>query len=75
MPKPFMVTSLYKIRGVWRSVNKSRFSRELEAAKPTIIFFSSKLTEPRANQQGKRVRIFRKFKVLIFVLIIQLLIG
>jgi hypothetical protein len=52
-------TVLYNVRGAWRSVNKSRFSRELEAAKPTYIFFSSKLTEPRANQQGKRVRIFR----------------
>jgi hypothetical protein len=37
---------LYKIRGAWRSVR-------LEAAKATNIFFSSKLTEPRANQQGK----------------------
>ena len=52
-------TGLYKIRGAWRSVKQSRFSRELEAAKATNIFFSSKLTEPRANQQGKRVRIFR----------------
>jgi hypothetical protein len=37
----------------WRSVR-------LEAAKPTIIFFSSKLIEPRANQQGKRVQIYQK---------------
>jgi hypothetical protein len=37
----------------WRSVR-------LEAANPTNIFFSSKLTEPRANQQGKRVQIFHK---------------
>jgi hypothetical protein len=54
---------LYNVRGAWRSVKKSRFSRELEAAKPTNIFFSSKLTEPRANQQGKRVRIFWKVQV------------
>jgi hypothetical protein len=53
----------------------SLFSAGLEAAKPTNIFFSSKLTEPRANQQGKRVRIFRKYKLLIFVQIIQLLKG
>jgi hypothetical protein len=58
-----MVTGLYNVRGAWRSANKSRFSRELEAAKPTNIFFSSKLTEPRANQQGKRVRIFLKVQV------------
>jgi hypothetical protein len=63
-----MVTGLYKIRGAWRSVR-------LEAAKPIHIFLSSKLTEPRANQQGKRVRIFRKYKLLIFVRITQLLIG
>jgi hypothetical protein len=50
------VTGLYKIRGAWRSVR-------LEAAKPTNIFFSSKLTEPRANQHGKRVLIFRKVQV------------
>jgi hypothetical protein len=68
-----MVTGLYNVRGAWRSVNKSRFSRELEAAKPTNNFFSSKLTEPRANQQGKRVRVFRQFKLLIFVLTNQLL--
>jgi hypothetical protein len=54
---------LYNVRGAWRSVKQSRFSRELEAAKPTHILFSSKLTEPRANQQGKRVRIFRKVQV------------
>jgi hypothetical protein len=30
---------LYKIRGAWRSMHKSRLSRELEAAKPTNIFF------------------------------------
>jgi hypothetical protein len=66
---------LYNVRGAWRSVNEPAFSAGLEAAKPTHIFFSSKLTEPRANQQGKRVRIFRKFKLLIFVQINQLLIG
>jgi hypothetical protein len=53
------LTGLYNVRGAWRSVKQSRFSRELEAANPSLIFFSSKLTEPRANQQGKRVRIFR----------------
>jgi hypothetical protein len=58
---------LFKICGVCRSVNQPTFSVGLEAAKPTNIFFSSKLTEPRANQQGKRVRIFRKYKVLLFV--------
>jgi hypothetical protein len=42
---------------------QSRFSRELEAAKPTYILLFSKLTEPRANQQGKRVRVFRKVQV------------
>jgi hypothetical protein len=73
---------LYKIRGAWRSVNKSRFSRELEAAKPNNIFFSSKLTEPRANQPtGRQVSkasefvFFGKYKLLIFVQINQLLIG
>jgi hypothetical protein len=66
---------LYNVRGAWRSVNKSRPSRELEAAKPTINLLFSKLTEPRANQQGKRVRIFRQFKLLIFVQITQLLIN
>jgi hypothetical protein len=40
----------------WRSVR-------LEAANPTNNLLSSKLTEPRANQQGKRVRIFRKVQV------------
>jgi hypothetical protein len=54
---------LYKIRGAWRSVNEPAFSAGLEAAKPTIIFFSSKLIEPRANQQGKRVRVFLKVQV------------
>jgi hypothetical protein len=29
-------------------------SARLEAAKPTNIFFSSKLIEPRTNQQGKQ---------------------
>jgi hypothetical protein len=38
---------------------------------PYLLF--SKLTEPRANKQGKRVRVFRKFKILIFVQINQLL--
>jgi hypothetical protein len=56
-------TVLYNVRGAWRSVKQSRPSRELEVAKPTIIFFSSKLTEPRANQQGKRVRISRRLQV------------
>jgi hypothetical protein len=54
---------LYKIRGAWRSVNEPAFSAGLEAANPTNIFFFSKLTEPRANQQGKRVHIFRKVQV------------
>jgi hypothetical protein len=54
---------LYNVRGAWRSVNKPAFSAGLEVAKPTIILFYSKLTEPRANQQGKRVRIFRKVQV------------
>jgi hypothetical protein len=40
-------------------MNEPAFSAGLEAAKPSLIFFSSKLTEPRANQQGKQVRIFR----------------
>jgi hypothetical protein len=62
-----MVTVLYNVCGAWRSVR-------LEAANATNIFFSSKLTEPRANQQGKRVRVFRKYKLLIFVQITQLLI-
>jgi hypothetical protein len=54
---------LYNVRGAWRSVNEPAFSAGLEAAKPTNIFLSSKFTEPRANQQGKRVRIFRKVQV------------
>jgi hypothetical protein len=33
-------TGLYNVRGAWRSVKESRPSRELEAAKPTNIFFS-----------------------------------
>jgi hypothetical protein len=32
----------------------------LEAAKPTNNLLSSNLTEPRANQQGKRVQIYQK---------------
>jgi hypothetical protein len=35
-----MVTGLYKIRGAWRSVNEPVFSAGLEAAKPSLIFFS-----------------------------------
>jgi hypothetical protein len=54
---------LYNVRGAWRSVNEPAFSAGLEAAKPTNILFFSKLTEPRANQQGKRVRIFREVQV------------
>jgi hypothetical protein len=41
-------------------VNYPAFSVGLEAAKPSFIFFPSKLTEPRANQQGKRVYIYQK---------------
>jgi hypothetical protein len=37
----------------WRSVR-------LEAANPTNNLIFSKLTEPRANQQGKRVQIYQK---------------
>jgi hypothetical protein len=37
----------------WRSVR-------LEAGKPTNNLLSSKLIEPRANQQGKRVQIYQK---------------
>jgi hypothetical protein len=51
---------LYQIRRAWRSLNKPAFSAGLEAANPTNIFFFSKLTEPRANQQGKRVQIYQK---------------
>jgi hypothetical protein len=47
------ITSLYMKSRAWRSVR-------LEAAKPTNIFLSSKLTEPCANQQGKRVQIYQK---------------
>jgi hypothetical protein len=54
---------LYNVRGAWRSVNEPAFSAGLEAVKPTNILFSSKLTEPRANQQGKRVRVFRIVQV------------
>ncbi|MGK0448314.1 MAG: hypothetical protein ACJA2M_002104 [Polaribacter sp.] len=39
----------------WRSVR-------LEAAKPTKLLLFSKLTEPRANQKGKRVQIFQKLR-------------
>jgi hypothetical protein len=45
----FLPTVLYNVRGAWRSVNEPAFSAGLEAANPTNIFFSSKLTEPRAN--------------------------
>tara|TARA_R110002110_G_scaffold50369_4_gene149091 strand:- start:401 stop:601 length:201 start_codon:yes stop_codon:yes gene_type:complete len=39
---------------------RARFSAGREASKPTtIIIFFSKLIEPSANQQVKRVRIFR----------------
>jgi hypothetical protein len=48
-----MATSLYMKSRAWRSVR-------LEAANPTNNLFSSKLTEPRANQQGKRVQINQK---------------
>jgi hypothetical protein len=58
-----LVTVLYNVRGAWRSVKLPAFSAGLEAAKPTNIFFFSKLTEPRANQQGKRVRNFRIVQV------------
>jgi hypothetical protein len=44
-------------------VQEPTFTAELEAAKPSLILFFSKLTEPRANEQGKRVRIFRKVQV------------
>jgi hypothetical protein len=47
------VTSLYMKSRAWRSVR-------LEASKPTNNLLSSKLTEPRANQQGKRVQIYQK---------------
>jgi hypothetical protein len=63
-----MLTGLYKICGVWRSVR-------LEAAKPTNVFLSSKLTEPRANQQGKLLRIYRKYNLRLFVQTTQLLIS
>jgi hypothetical protein len=46
-------TSLYMKSRAWRSVR-------LEAAKPTNNLLSSKLTEPRANQQGKLVQIYQK---------------
>jgi hypothetical protein len=44
---------LYMKSRAWRSVR-------LEAAKPTNNLLSSKLIEPRANQQGKRVQIYQK---------------
>jgi hypothetical protein len=47
------ITSLYMKSRAWRSVR-------LEAAKPTNNLLSSKLIEPRANQQGKRVQIYQK---------------
>jgi hypothetical protein len=56
VPSVFWVcftTSLYMKSRAWRSVR-------LEAAKPTNNLLSSKLTEPRANQQGKRVQIYQK---------------
>jgi hypothetical protein len=65
---------LYKICGAWRSVNEPAFSAGLEAANSTNNLLFSKLTEPRANPQGKRVRVFRYYKLLIFVLTTQLLI-
>jgi hypothetical protein len=50
---PLSTTSLYMKSRAWRSVR-------LEVAKPTNNLLSSKLTEPRANQQGKRVQIYQK---------------
>jgi hypothetical protein len=70
-----VATVLYKIRGAWRSVNEPAFSGGAGSGETDQHLLSSKLTEPRANQQGKRVRIFRKFKILIFVQITQLLTG
>jgi hypothetical protein len=48
-------TSLYMKSRAWRSVR-------LEAAKPTKLLLFPKLTEPRANQQGKRVQIYQKLR-------------
>jgi hypothetical protein len=64
---------LYNVRGAWRSVNEPAFFGGAGSGETDQHFLSSKLTEPRANQQGKRVRVFRKFKILIFVQINQLL--
>jgi hypothetical protein len=47
-----LLTVLYNVCGAWRSVR-------LEAANPTNILFTSKLIEPRANQQFKRVQIYQ----------------
>jgi hypothetical protein len=66
-------TVLYNVRGAWRSVNEPAFFGGAGSGETDQHFLSSKLTEPRANQQGKRVRVFRKFKILIFVQINQLL--
>jgi hypothetical protein len=68
-------TVLYNVRGAWRSVNEPAFFGGAGSGETDQHFLSSKLTEPRANQQGKRVRIFRQLKLLIFVQTIQLLID
>ncbi len=64
----------YKLPGQIAFSHCWRTSR-LEAAIPTNNLLSLKLIEPPVNQQGKRVRIYRKYKLLIFVLTIQSLIG
>jgi hypothetical protein len=50
---------LYKIRGAWRSANKPAFFGGAGSGETDPHLLSSKLIEPRAYQQGKRVRIFR----------------
>jgi hypothetical protein len=54
---------LYNVRGAWRSVNEPAFSGGAGSGETDQHLLSSKLTEPRANQQGKRVRIFQKVQV------------
>jgi hypothetical protein len=62
---------------LWRLAQRelARFFGGAGSGETDPHLLSSKLTEPRANQQGKQVRIFRQFKILIFVLNIQLLIA
>jgi hypothetical protein len=55
--------SLYNVRGAWRSVKQPDFFGGAGSGETEPYLFSSKLTEPLANQQGKRVRILLEVQV------------